>query len=272
MSNTSFLPEDYIEKRSQRRTNLLCVSLFVVVMAGIVSAYFVQDRQWNDVSRLQARINARFEEAAKRIEQLDELQARKEQMVQKARVTSALIEPVPRTLILSELINNMPATLSLLEFNLDTRVVPQRVTATTALDKAKQEAKARKADSLLGGAGGGAPAEPEVPPTEVSVQVVGVAPTDVQVAQFMTALGRCALFSDLSLAFSEEVVIDEHTMRKFRVEMKVNQDLDVQQVEPTRVERLAQNPMANTIQIDAQGKLVTPSEPKPRARAVQVSN
>jgi hypothetical protein len=263
MANNSFLPEDYLEGRAQRRTNLLSLGLFALVLAGITAAAAFGERQRTQVSQLQAQVNSQFEDAAKRLDQLDELQTRKQQMIQKAKVTAALLERVPRTLVLSELINNMPATLSLLEFNLDTRVVTQRITAATALDKAKLEAK-KKAEAL------GGDFDVDVPPTEVGVQIVGVAPTDVQVAQFMTALGRCELFTDLNLVFSEETLLSDHTMRKFRIEMKVNQDVDVQRIVPTRGERLNHNPMAATIQIDAQGKLVTPVEAPAPVRTAQV--
>ena len=62
--------------------------------------------------------------------------------------------------------------------------------------------------------------------------------------------------TELNLAFSETATLDEQTMRKFRIEMKVNQEIDVQKVEPMMVKReLKQNPMADTIQIDAKGQL-----------------
>ena len=36
MSNMSFLPDDYVEQRIERRTNVICLLLFVVVAAGIL--------------------------------------------------------------------------------------------------------------------------------------------------------------------------------------------------------------------------------------------
>ena len=54
--------------------------------------------------------------AAQRIEQFNQLQGQKEKMLRKAKVTSVLIERIPRSVILAELINHMPGTLSLLEF------------------------------------------------------------------------------------------------------------------------------------------------------------
>ena len=35
MSNQTFLPEDYIAHKAERRTNIICVILFVVVMVAV---------------------------------------------------------------------------------------------------------------------------------------------------------------------------------------------------------------------------------------------
>ena len=252
MAKTSFLPEDYVEKKTQRRTNIISLTLFVVVMTSIIGAFFVTDRQRAEVYELQRQVNVQFEEAAKRLEQLDQLQKRKEEMLRKASVTAVLIERVPRSLILAELINQMPSTLSLLDLDLKTKVVQGYVTAATAMDLAKQRSKNGKTDSP----------QPQVQKTNVSMRLVGVAPTDVQVAQFMTSLSRSPMFNDVNLAFSEEVNLsDERLMRKFRIDLRLNQDVDIQEMDPTRTQRgLKQNPMRSTVQIDASGRLVIPSQ------------
>lgn len=256
-SNTSFLPEDYVEKKSQRRTNLISISLFVVVMGGIVGAFVVTDRQRVEVAKLQQEINTDFEEAAKRLEQLNDLQSRKQEMMRKARITAMLIERLPRSLILADLINQMPTTLSLLELELQTKVVKvnsRSSLATSALEKAKQKQQEKSGHD-----------EQALPPSsDVSVRLVGVAPTDVQVAQFMTALGRSSMFVDVNLAFSEEVkMAQDQLMRKFRIDMKLSNEVTAEDIEPKLVQRnLKQDPMSNTIQINANGQLVIPTDPE----------
>ncbi len=256
MAKTSFLPEDYVERKAQRRTNIISLTLFVVVMTSIISAFLVTDQQRAEMYALQDQVNSHFEEAAKRLEQLDDLQKRKEEMLRKARVTAVLIERVPRSLILAELINQMPSTLSLLELELATKVIRDNPLAATALQRAKQDRRKIKKKKK------GEPPEPQIQKTRVNMRLVGVAPTDVQVAQFMTSLSRSPMFADVNLAFSEEVnLMKDHLMRKFRIDMKLNQDIDIQQLQPARVPRqLNKNPMANTIQIDAGGRLVVPTE------------
>ncbi|MCC7146466.1 MAG: PilN domain-containing protein [Phycisphaeraceae bacterium] len=249
MRDLSILPEEFVERRIQRRTNLVSLMLFGVVMSGVVGAYFVTDQQRRDVKALQKEVNTHFEEAAKRLEQLEELQKRKEAMIYKAQVSGALIERVPRSVILAELINNMPATVSLTEFGLQTKVVQAAARASTALQKAKNDQKKVE------------PTAPEVPKTEVTLSLVGMAPTDVEVAQFMTALGECPMFRDINLLFSEEDTLDDTQVRRFRVEMMLNPNVDLKNYEPTKVSRFPnQNPMGDTFQIDPEGKMVLPKK------------
>ena len=42
MPQSSFLPEDYVTERAERRSSLISVVLFVVVMFGVVAAFFVR--------------------------------------------------------------------------------------------------------------------------------------------------------------------------------------------------------------------------------------
>jgi len=248
MANMSFLPEDYLEKRIQRRTNIISLGLFLVVMAAVVGAFFVTDRQRSEIRAQQAQVNKQFEDAAAWLEQRDKLEERKAQIMHKARITSSLRERVHRSVVLAELINNMPGSVALLGLTLDTRVVKTaKPLGTTALDDAKRAA-----------AGAGAP-DADVQQTDVEIELEGVAPTDVQVAQFMTALSRSKLFTELNLAFSEEITVDDQKMRKFKVELKVNPEVDMQSFEPLMVKRdLERNPMDDAIvAVGPNGKLTT---------------
>lgn len=248
--NMSFLPEDYIEKKAVRRTNIVCMVLFVVVMGGVAGWYFVNSIQQSEVRELQKQVNTRFEEAAQRLEQLEELQAHKQKMLQKAQVTSVLVERVPRSLVLAELINHMPIQLSLTDLDMDTTTLRTAPRPRTALQREKSKLDRRKKleeeEFVV-----------EVPQTEVNLSLVGIAPTDVEIAQFMTALSRHELFYDVSLQFAEQVKVEEQEVRKFRIVMKIDQEVNVQKLEPTLVKRgLKQNPMSDSVELQVPGQIV----------------
>jgi Tfp pilus assembly protein PilN len=255
MSAKSFLEDDYLERRLQRRTNTISLTLFFIVMGAVVAAYLVTDRQRLEVKRLGQQVSRDFEEAAKRLEQLDQLHKRKQEMLRKAAVTGVLVERVPRSIVVAEMVNSMPVTVGLTEFEMTTKVVATGPRPKTAMDKAKQDKKKQEERE--------AAEEPVLPPTEVEIKLVGLAPTDVEVAQFMTGLGQCKLFKDVNLAFSEESALEGRVLRKFRVEMGLRNDVDMSQYEPTRVSRLPQNPMGDKFQITAQGQMTYPQAMPP---------
>jgi Tfp pilus assembly protein PilN len=259
MADMSFLPEDYLDKRAQRRTNFICMTLFVVIIAALGGAWVMSERRLTqEQSQLDA-VNHRINDAAVRIEQMGELQKRRDQMVKKARVTGALLEKLPRSLILSQLVNAMPTTLSLLEVELETTALkPTGPAPKTALDKAKADAKGKKpAPAKKGEKGKDPEPEIEVKPMQIKLIITGVAKTDVEVSQFMADIKNTPLFSNVNLGFSEEVKLNDVPMRKFKVEIVVNQDIDFRKFEPVLVKRdLKQNPMGKTINIDENGQVV----------------
>lgn len=241
----SFLPEDYLEKRAQRRTNFFSLTLFVIVMAGVVGAFYVTDQQRRDVKVMQLEVNNQFEEAARRLDQFEKLQQQRQQMIRKAQVTGTLLERVPRSILLAELINAMPLNLSLLDLEVNTKVISKAPVITTALQKASKKKKDK--DS---------PPEYQAPETQVDIVLTGVAPTDVQVAQFMTSLGTNPLFVEQNLGFSEETTLNGQSMRKFRVNIQLAPGLDVHQHKPTLVKRdSVPNPMSDTIEINLEEQL-----------------
>ena len=235
----SFLPDDYIERRIEQRTNFICLTLFVIVLGGVITAYVITQRQRGEIRERRAQVNEAYTEAARRLEQLDRLQAQKEQMMRKAQVTAALVEPVPRTFLLADLINRMPESLSLFDFELSTKEIrrpsPRKRNRSALANNSEKDGKDGK---------DGPPAPPPVPERKVTLVMVGVAPTDVQVAKYMSTLSRSPLLSDVNLVFSEETKIQESTMRKFRIEITLDRDADARQVKPLkRPRRPKTNPM-----------------------------
>ena len=105
-----------------------------------------------------------------------------------------------------------------------------------------------------------AQAEVSAPDLQVDLSLTGLAPTDVDVAHFISALGAHMMFDQVNLQVSEQTRVDDLEMRKFRVNMTVNRDVTFREIEPTLVKReLKIDPLGDTIQSDATGQLVTPT-------------
>ena len=256
MDKVSFLPEDYQKRRLQRRTNTTSIALFTVVMGAIVMAFAATDRQRSEVRAELAEVDEQFQEAAKRLEQLDELQNRKKLIVRKANVTAGLVEQVPRSLILAELVNHMPAEISLLDLSLKTTVVKARRVRRSVLDKAKDKKKKRGKKST--GQSGQEP--PKIQSADVSMHLIGIAETDVNVAGYMQALGNSPMFKELNLVYSQELIVDKASMRKFRIDMELNQQVNPHQIKPLLVPRWNTPATADAGQVDDPPRRLTSVE------------
>ena len=128
MSIINLLPDDYLQRRRQQRTNGLCLTLFLVVMAGLAAAVGVLEQSFRRTRGVAAGLDAEYADAAKLITQLQELEARKQSMLHKAEQTAGLLERVPRSTLLAIITNALPRHASLTRF----RLVPKQIVSAAA--------------------------------------------------------------------------------------------------------------------------------------------
>src|SRR6185437_4317940 len=176
----SFLPDDYLERKTRQRTNAICAVLFCITLGAIAAAFWVTERSMREIEQQASIVDRQYTDAAKRIEQFQELQEKQRTMAHQAELTDSLLEKVPRSFILAELTNGMPPGVSLLDFNLDAKVVSSAgsVAPKTAFDIRKAEINSGKGGSGLSSA------QPRV--YDVTLRATGIAENDGQVAQFIT--------------------------------------------------------------------------------------
>ncbi|XAL99522.1 PilN domain-containing protein [Phycisphaeraceae bacterium D3-23] len=235
--NNSFLPEDYLDRKIARRTNLICIALFLVMIGAIGAAFYVQSRQDDGTRTELARVNSTFSDRALQLRQIEQLQERKQQMIGKAKIVQQLVERVPRSIILAEMINHMPGTLSLLELTLETKIVKPGARPQTAIERDRLERGEAEAEENE---------EVTIAPREITIEVVGVAPNDNDVSVFMQNLSINPLFTGVGLEYIERYAIEGNDMRRFRIVMQLNMDLTFDRDDVDDALRgLEQNPMAN---------------------------
>jgi Tfp pilus assembly protein PilN len=221
-TGASFLPADYLQRKHERRANFLCLALFVIVIFGVVGAFFVTNQQWEEVREKQKAINVRYAEAAKEIEQLKDLETQKDEAESKAELASALIEKAPRSVVLAEIINRMPKNAALLQMELDSKRV-----------KSKQQNKRQSYQprSLAQQSATAAPPKAEAPRFTTTISIVGVAHTHNDVAEFVAALQESTLLERIDLKYSEITLIDKEEYNKFLIHTKLRADADARSVD-----------------------------------------
>ncbi len=230
-STSGFLPEDYLAKKAERRSNLVLLTLFFVVIFCVVGAFFVTNQQWSSVKTQQKMINIRYTQAAQQIEQLKELKAEEEQKNRKAELISALIEKAPRSVLLSQFINRMPERLTLLEVELSSKRAGVKKSKSKKRSSAKKGgtslAKKSKSDDANGETSGPRPLR-----YNTTVTIVGVAVGHQEVAWYVSELQDCPLLEQVELKYSQNTIIDDRGLYKFRIEATLVANADARELTP----------------------------------------
>jgi Tfp pilus assembly protein PilN len=177
-----------------------------------------------EVEARAAKVDAEFTEAARSIEQVNKMKAQQRKIVHQAELAASLVERVPRSNLLAEFTNSLPAGTSLLDLSMESRVkvVAPPPGSTGPGGKKKQQQAAAAA--------GAAPATAAPVQFDVYLKLTGIADSDVQVAQFMTKLNACPLVKDVNLVISEPYKQEKKSdreMRRFTIEMLQNPAAEV---------------------------------------------
>jgi Tfp pilus assembly protein PilN len=219
----SFLPDDYLVRKAQHRTNLICASLFVVMIAAIAIAFTTVERGLRDAERRHAAIDQQYADAAKRIAEMKQLQDRQAVLARQADLAASLLDRVPRSYLLAEITNKLPAGVSLrdVELSRKKRANAPGAEKKTPLTRRKASAKDAKAAAAL-------PPPPEQ--FDVFVKLSGVAPGDAQVAKFVSNLNESPLLAEVNLLLSAQLERgdpDAAGMRRFNLEMQLSPSADI---------------------------------------------
>jgi hypothetical protein len=219
----SFLPDDYLERKAQRRTNAVCAILFLLVIGGVGSAFTLSENATKAIDKQWSKVEEQYVSEAKRIEQVRQMHTKQQRMAHQAELTASLLEKVPRSHVLAEITNCLAPGVSLLEFTLESKVRQKQTTEEKSMTAYEIKKAARE------GAKKGAPAEKEAQAKnyDVYMKVAGTAYNDGQVAQFIAKLSRSRLLKDVNLAVSEELTQGDDKLRKFQIEMLLNPDVDI---------------------------------------------
>jgi hypothetical protein len=243
----SFLPEDYLQKKAERRAIAISLCLFLVVAFGIVGAFFVTYHRWMKVKDDQETVNRAFATEAKKIEQLKVLEVQRDELKEKADVTLALVERVPRSILLAELINRMPKQLTLTELTLSSKRVQEAPKIVKNSSIAGPQTLAQiKATQNNGGVVPGTVevAKPMPPRFDFRLELVGLSSSDEDVADYYQSLTSCPLLEHVDMIYSSDTMVNEVSMRKFRIEASIRTMADARNIEPKHKPRLSDMPTA----------------------------
>jgi Tfp pilus assembly protein PilN len=222
MSLINLLPQDYYQRKQGRRTNVICVILFVVVMAGIVSASMVSRSNAKETQAIMTNLNRSYSQAAQTISQMQTLRNQKQTILDKRKRIEDLQDPVPKSIVLAVLTNARPDGVSLLHVKLDSRFIqPKAPTQNTTASTTKGQAPPP------------AP-KPSIQPS-VTVEIIGLAHTDFQVARYLANLTDSGLTESVDLSYTQNYMTAENkkpgddiflNLREFRLKCRLKKNID----------------------------------------------
>ncbi len=229
-ANGSFLPSGYVKNKSQMRANFFALLLFTMVMAGVIGAFVVNHQRWRKVHAEAEIISAQFAEEAAKIEQLKGLEAQRADLLDRAEVVTALIDRVPRSVLMAEIVRDLPEGIVLTLVGLDGERA--RPPAAAADPKAKGKAPATRSLAGKTAAPEAKPAPEKVLPPRFThtVTIEGLSTENSKIADYLGTLKTSPLFGDVELALITGAVVDEVGYRRFKMTMKLREQANARQV------------------------------------------
>ena len=248
MVNINFVPDDYTQSNESRRTNLIYLVLFAVVMTALGGSFVSIKIRQRACRTSEEMVNARMTEIQEAIKQFEELQTKKREMMKTALTTAELLEPVPRSILLASLTNNLPQGVSLSEVNMIQKQSKQ--SAATAKTSKYQAAQARKTASQSTGSQQVVQSqsdEPENPEKllETLISIGGIAPSDLQVASYIEQLSNSSLLDNVALIESKEYKLTDGTVRQFKLSAMLRKNTHLTKEDIEGIKSKAENTVWN---------------------------
>ena len=236
MANINFVPDDYVQNTESSRTNLLYIVLFGVVMIALTGLFMTIKIRQRACGVREQLVNTKMTKIQEAIKKFEELQTKRGEMMRTALTTSQLIEPVPRSVLLASLTNNLPQGVSLLKLGLLQKESGRSLqSAPTSKYQSKQAKKAANAaqvsrESLL----------------ETHIDIEGVAPSDLQVAEYIGRMSNSSLLDNVALVESKEHEVEDGTMfRRFKLTAMLKKEVHLTREDVKSIRDEAESAMWN---------------------------
>ena len=242
MVNINFVPDDYTQSNESRRTNLIYLVLFAVVMTALGGSFVSIKIRQRACTTSEELINARMTEIKEAIKQFEELQTKKREMMKTALTTAELLEPVPRSILLASLTNNLPNGVSLLEVNLIQKQSKQNSTASRT---SKYQAAQAKASQANGSQQQNSASENPEKLMVTHIDIGGMAPSDLEVASYIEQLSNSSLLDNVALVESKEYKMEDTTLRKFKLSAMLRKNVHLTKEDIEGIKSKAENTIWN---------------------------
>jgi Tfp pilus assembly protein PilN len=213
---------------------LILLLVVMTALSGSFMAIKIRQRACNTHERL---VNDRMSQIQETIKKFEELQTKRRAMMKTALTTAELLEPVPRSILLASLTNNLPAGVSLTTVEMIQKE-PKKTNKPAAPTSKYQTAQAGKTES----------AEQNLSPEqllETHISIGGIAPSDLQVASYIEYLSNSTLLDNVALVESKEHKMNDNTFRQFKLTAMLKKEVHLTKDAVESIRDKAQETMWN---------------------------
>jgi len=202
MRDIEFLPSWYSQFLSRRRTVFFQMGVTVAVALGLGLWLFLADRNERAAESVLDGLRGQIQQTSAQLQQMDRLEMLRKQLRQQAEVLTKLGIHVEAGRLISKLADSMPPSVSLLSLNIDTDEIPVNLSAA---ERASLKEGAR-------------------PPVDrrLRIKLQGVAPTDVEMATFLTELNQVPFFERVAPTYVRDRREAGHVLREFEPTFSIN--------------------------------------------------
>src|SRR5262245_23997785 len=223
-SPNSFLPEDYVAEKAEKRANVLTLTLFAMVLAGVIGAFMYTNQRWRALQLREQIVNQQKQEEGQKMEQVKALDQQRAQMMEKAEITAALVERVPRWAMLAELTLRMPRDIRLDSFQLKSTRVDNAVKPLPPGQAPLPKPVVKSlTDTVVG-----KPKEPErprvtAPKFEYNLTITGTAVHNNDIADYLASLKSSPILDKVEMSYIRIAKEGDRELRKFELTAALRQ-------------------------------------------------
>ncbi len=224
--NINFVPEDYIQNNESRRTNLICIGLLCIILIAIGGAFGAIKIRQRALNNHEKSLDADMIKKKEQIKTVEQIQQKRNEMWTTATTTLDLIEPLPKSIILSLLTNYLPKDTTLLRIGMiqkepagSAQTPPPADKFQSLQDKEKQATAQKVSRERL---------------YETKMEIEGIAPSDIEVASYIEKLSGSPLLRNVALVESVQMASDPKQQtksneknRKFKLTLMLNKDFSL---------------------------------------------
>ncbi|NIA21111.1 MAG: hypothetical protein GWP05_03865 [Anaerolineaceae bacterium] len=216
MQVLNFVPDNYAQKKLARQATLLSALLAAAVLVALVVVVVVMGMAEDFVEESRRDIASQESSATADVAKWEQLKNDRRALLRRASRPSRLLTALPRSLVLAEVVRVLPPRTTLTRFSLDKKTI-------RVIEGKKSEQQSVRSRRRL--------VRKNSPKlfreySETSLQVIGLAPTDVEAAQLIAALARSPYFDNVELSYSEDMKHNDHVLRRFEILFRLRDQAD----------------------------------------------